>query len=177
MKTVALSLVLASGCCFADEKPITQLMAYDFHACVDVVLSEVDGIAYIKSDDPSLMEARKHLGSPPNTNMLVGYDGALSTGRFGPDYRIYCIEYLHQRDPARRLQVICHQEANKKPVKITYKPASEFDGQNTCQCVSDCDRAPFKRIYEMSLAGEDGRELIPQQVKDIQRFRKCQVTR
>jgi len=71
MRTIALSLVLISSCCFAAEKSTTELMAYDFNACVDVILSEVESIAYIRSDDPSLMKAREHLGSPPNTNMLV----------------------------------------------------------------------------------------------------------
>ncbi|HEY5140975.1 MAG TPA: hypothetical protein VIJ25_16910, partial [Methylococcales bacterium] len=94
MKTIGLLLVLISTCCFAAEKSTSQLMAYDFNACVDVVLSEVESIAYIRSDDPSLMKAREHLGSPPNSNMLVGYDGDLSAGRYDPNYRIYCIEQL-----------------------------------------------------------------------------------
>lgn len=172
MKTIPLLLIVAASCSFAAGKPRSQLMAYDFDACVDVVLSEVSSIAYIKNDDPSLMKAKEHLGSPPHSTMLVGYDGALSTGRDDPEYRIYCSEHLDQRDSARRLQVICYKEA----VKISYKPVSEFDGQTTFQCTTNCDRAPFRRIYEMSLEGE-GYEVIPQQVKEIQRFRKCKGVR
>lgn len=172
MKPIALLLLVVSSCCFAAGKPRSQLMAYDFNACADVVISEVKSIAYINSDDPSLTKAREHLGSPPYSNMLVGYAGALSAGRDDPEYRIYCSEHLDQRDSARRLQVICHHQA----LKIAYKPVSEFDGQNTFQCTTNCDKEPFKAIYEMSLQGE-GYKVIPRQVKEMQRFRKCKGAR
>jgi hypothetical protein len=169
-----LLLCVVTNASVAEESPITALMAYDLNACNDVVFGRIEFFSesIIDKNDPLLNRVREFAGKIPNSNLMVGVDGALTAGKYAPDYRFYCFEQFDEADTQERTrkQIICYQESGLTFKKIVYKPTSKFDSQFTFQCTTNCGQAPFARIFEM-VAGEEGYDLIPAHVKEIQRFR------